>query len=377
VSAEARLANALDTSQEGVLLVGSDGRVLVANKPMREFFPSVDGDRLIGMEFSAASALATSDVVGGASLPTPAELGLGRRARSLGAAERNLKDGRWIRTVGSRTEEGGFIFFVSDITAIKEREENARRAREAAEAASAAKTRFLTNMSHELRTPLNAIIGFSEMISGEIFGTVGNPRYSEYATDITRSGRHLLDVINSVLEISRSEAGKQKFTAEEVDLRFLLRDCEKMLADQCATARIDFSLTEPDAPLLVSGEKAKLRQIFLNLLSNAVKFTERGGSVRATLSSAGGFHWVEVTDTGIGMSPTEIEVALTPFGQVDSRLERKYEGTGLGLPLAKSLVELHGGVLVVASELGRGTTVLVRFPRAETKGDGIALAAVS
>ncbi|HTT99791.1 MAG TPA: ATP-binding protein [Rhizomicrobium sp.] len=376
-SAESRLAGALDTSLEGVLLVGPDGRVLVANKPMLAFFPSVDAAKVVGMEFGEVSKIAAADVAGGAALPTPHELGLGRRSRSLGSAERHLNDGRWIRTVGSRTEDGGFIFFVSDITAIREREENSRKAQEAAEAASAAKTRFLTNMSHELRTPLNAIIGFSEIIQQQIFGAIGNARYVEYATDITRSGRHLLDVINSVLEISRSEAGKQKFVAEDVDLRYLLHDCEKMLSDQCVSRKIGFSLREPDMPLLVSGEKAKLRQIFLNLLSNAVKFTESGGAVSVALGSGGGFHWVEVSDTGIGMTAEEIQIALTPFGQVDNRLERKYEGTGLGLPLAQSLTELHGGTLTIGSEPGRGTTVLVRFPRADAQETPEPLAAVS
>jgi signal transduction histidine kinase/HAMP domain-containing protein len=364
-SAESRLSQALDTSREGVLLVGPDGRVLIANKPMREFFPSVTHDDIIGMPFQQASELAAADVIEGAALPTPAELGLGRRSRSLGSAERQLKDGRWIRTVGSRTEDGGFIFFVSDITALREREENSRRAREAAEAASAAKSRFLANMSHELRTPLNAIIGFSEILGGQIFGAIGNARYVEYATDITRSGRHLLDVINSVLEISRSEAGKQQFNAEPLDLRYLLHDCEKMLIEQCAAGQIAFTLDEPDAPLLVSGEKAKLRQIFLNLLSNAVKFTDAGGSVSVTLREDSGEIVAEIADTGIGMSHGDIAVALTPFGQVDSRLERRYDGTGLGLPLAKSLVELHGGTLEIESEPGRGTTVRVRLPAAE------------
>jgi len=376
-SAESRLAGALDTSLEGVLLVGPDGRVLVANKPMLNFFPSVNPSTVVGMSFAEISKIAAADVAGEAALPTPQELGLGRRSRSLGSAERFLNDGRWIRTVGSRTDDGGFIFFVSDISALREREENSRKARDAAEAASAAKTRFLTNMSHELRTPLNAIIGFSEIISGAIFGPVGNARYAEYATDITRSGRHLLDVINSVLEISRSEAGKQKVIAEDVDLRYLLVDCEKMLADQCTSQQIAFSLKEIDAPLLVSGEKAKLRQIFLNLLSNAVKFTERGGSVSVSMGSGGGFQWVEITDTGIGMTAEEIQIALTPFGQVDNRLERKYDGTGLGLPLAQSLTELHGGTLTIGSEPDRGTTVLVRFPRAHAEEMPEPLAAVS
>jgi signal transduction histidine kinase len=249
---------------------------------------------------------------------------------------------------------------------VKEREDNFRRAQEAAEAASAAKSRFLANISHELRTPLNAIIGFSEILSGQLFGGLGNPRYVEYASDIQRSGRHLLDIINSVLEISRSEAGKQSFTAEPVDLRFVLRDCSKMMADQYAAAQVSLTVNEPDEEMPIWGEKAKLRQIFLNLLSNAMKFTEPRGAVCISTSHAENDLMVEVADTGIGMSTEHIAIALMPFGQVDNRLERKYEGTGLGLPLAKSLVELHGGTLEIQSTLGQGTVVRVRLPDPES-----------
>src|SRR5271163_4875929 len=168
------------------------------------------------------------------------------------------------------------------------------------------------------------------MISGEIFGPVGNTRYSEYATDILRSGRHLLDIINSVLDLSRSEAGKLTLQEESVDLRYVLRDCARMLGDFCKTAGLELSSSEPPEPTFVAGEKAKLRQIFLNLLSNAVKFTEPGGRVSISIQSDAEAIVVDIRDTGIGMSADDIAVALTPFGQVDNRLARRYEGTGLG-----------------------------------------------
>jgi signal transduction histidine kinase len=160
-------------------------------------------------------------------------------------------------------------------------------------------------------------------------------------------------------------------------LRFLLRDCEKMLSERCASARIAFRLDEPDTPVLVPGERAKLRQAFLNLLSNAVKFTEAGGSVTVFLREESDSVVAEIADTGIGMTRADVEIALTPFGQVDSRLERKYDGTGLGLPLAKSLVELHGGALEIESEKGVGTTVRVRLPREGAAEMPQAAAAVS
>jgi signal transduction histidine kinase len=329
---------------------------------MGDFFPSI-GDRLaLGSDFSNAVRLAEQDLAEGEVFPRAPETGEGRKPRLFDSVEFQLRDGRWLRSAGGRTEDGCLIFFVSDFTAIKEREDNFRRAQEAAEAASAAKTRFLANISHELRTPLNAIIGFSDIISGQMFGELGNARYVDYATDIQRSGRHLLDIINSVLEISRSDAGKQLLKSEPVDLRYVLRDCSKMMAGQFATAQVSLVIDEPVGGLFVLGEKAKLRQIFLNLISNAMKFTEAGGRVSVSTRREAAAVIIEVADTGIGMTEEHIQIALTPFGQVDNRLERKYEGTGLGLPLARSLAELHGGRLEVESKPGEGTVILIRLP---------------
>jgi signal transduction histidine kinase len=294
------------------------------------------------------------------------EIGIGRNGTPGVGAERQLKDGRWVRVAGSRTRDGDFFIFLSDFTAIKEREENFRRAKLAAEAASAAKSRFLNNMSHELRTPLNAIIGFSEIISGQMFGAVANPKYVDYATDITRSGRHLLDVINSVLEISRSEQGKMELQGETVDLRYILLDCAKLVKEQCDGANLALRVSGLDGPLPVFGEKAKLRQIFLNLLSNAIKFTEAGGSVSISADASDDAVIIDIGDTGIGMSEEDLEIAMTPFAQVDSRLARRYEGAGLGLPLTKTFVDLHKGELVLESAPGVGTHARVQFARAET-----------
>jgi signal transduction histidine kinase len=292
------------------------------------------------------------------------EIGIGR-AKGAGA-ERQLKDGRWLRVTGSRTREGDFFIILSDFTGIKEREESFKRAKLAAESASAAKSRFLANMSHELRTPLNAIIGFSEIISGQMFGAIANAKYVDYATDIMRSGRHLLDVINSVLEISRSESGKMELQGEAVDLRYILLDCAKLVAEQCDGANLTLRVSGLDTALPVFGEKAKLRQIFLNLLSNAIKFTDAGGTVSICADASGDTVVVDIGDTGIGMSPEDIEIAMTPFAQVDSRLARRYEGAGLGLPLTKAFVDLHNGELVLDSAPGVGTRARVRFARAET-----------
>ena len=219
-------------------------------------------------------------------------------------------------------------------------------------------------MSHELRTPLNAIIGFSEIINGQMFGELGNARYLDYSSDILRSGRHLLDVINSVLDLSRSETGKMILDVRDVDMREILKDCAIMVGEQASEAGLEFAVRGIDAELPLKGDPAKLRQIFLNLLSNAIKFTPRGGYIWVEAKYGAAGVAVTVGDSGIGMSPEDVAVALTPFGQVDNRLERRYEGTGLGLPLTKAFIELHGGHLSFDSARGAGTRVTAIFPAA-------------
>jgi len=278
--------------------------------------------------------------------------------------------GAWYRVhyypVGSPGAQADRLaVFATDITRQKRDEIEMQQARDAAELASRSKSEFLANMSHELRTPLNAIIGFSEMIRNEVFGPAGDARYREYATDIHASGSHLLELINDILDLSKIEAGKVELYEEDVDLAQLLDNCIRLIRGRM----VDRNLTiendvEPDLPLLWADER-KLKQIVLNLMSNAVKFTDNGGTIRlgARFDRDNGFELV-VADTGIGMKPDDIGKALAPFGQVDSSLNRKYQGTGLGLPLTKSLTELHGGSLTVESAVGVGTRVTVRFPAA-------------
>jgi signal transduction histidine kinase len=198
----------------------------------------------------------------------------------------------------------------------------------------------------------------------QLFGPLGNPKYSDYAADVLRSGRHLLTVINDVLDLSKSEAGKMTLHATSLDMCEVLNDCLAMVREQCAAAGLTLDTAFGPAPLMLEGDGAKLRQIFLNLLSNAIKFTETGGRVAVAAAAEGGDILVTVTDTGIGMSPEDLEIAFRPFSQVDNRLERRYEGTGLGLPLTKALVDLHGGHLTLQSAPGRGTCARVRFVRA-------------
>jgi signal transduction histidine kinase len=353
-SAENRLADALETSREGVMLVSSDGAIVMANSTLRDFFPAIRGQLTPGVPFNTALAL----------IQTQLAAALSQDVETSGHAELELADGHWLRMTGSATSEGGSIIFLSDFTAIKEREEHLRRAKADAERANASKTRFLANMSHELRTPLNAIIGFSEIISGQFFGEIGNERYVEYSHDILRSGRHLLAVINDVLDLSKSESGRLTMDAAPLDMRHVLKDCIAMVREQCADSGHALVVPELEREIAFSGDAAKLRQIFLNLLSNAIKFTEAGGTVSLAVAELPDGIAVTVGDTGIGMDPEDVEVALQPFAQVDNRLERRYEGTGLGLPLTKALVDLHGGEMKIDSARGHGTRITVTFPRA-------------
>ncbi len=236
------------------------------------------------------------------------------------------------------------------------------RAHAESEAASRAKSEFLANMSHELRTPLNAIIGFAEVIERETFGPAG-PRYREYAGDIHGSGRHLLQVINDILDLAKVEAGQMLLHEARLDPALVMQGCVRLIKPRAAKSNVRiYTAFDPNLPVLLADE-ARLRQIGLNLLSNAVKFTKAGGrvSISTGIDGEGGIT-IAVADTGIGMTADEIRIALEPFQQVTSSLSRTNEGTGLGLPLTKTLVELHGGRLEITSAPGRGTTVTARFP---------------
>lgn len=236
------------------------------------------------------------------------------------------------------------------------------RARDEAQTANRTKSEFLANMSHELRTPLNAVIGFSEVMQAQIFGPLGDARYAEYANDIHRSGTHLLEIINDILDLAKVEAGFLELRLEDVDIRALFSACERIMRNRAATAGVSLVVRPPEEICEIVADEIRLRQILLNLLSNAIKFTPRRGSV-TLLVERGPDQTCDfkVIDTGIGMSESEIAIAMEPFRQIDNSLARRYEGTGLGLPLTRALTELHGGTFILSSEPGVGTTVTVRL----------------
>jgi signal transduction histidine kinase len=264
---------------------------------------------------------------------------------------------------GPHGEFQGYRGIASNISDFKQVEAELREAKEAAEAANRAKSEFLANMSHELRTPLNAIIGFSQMMVGEIFGKLTHPKYVEYAQDIQSSGSHLLSLINDVLDMSKIEAGRVELDESVVSLGTVVRACLAMVAWRADQG--DVNLFEPPGlvlPTIVADERI-VRQVLLNLLTNAVKFTPRGG--RVTVSGGleeSGDAVVVITDTGVGISAEALVTLFEPFQQAGARVARQHEGTGLGLTISRNLMRLHGGELLIESEIGEGTVVTARFP---------------
>ena len=263
---------------------------------------------------------------------------------------------------------GGFLVLCQDVTAQQQSEQALRVAKEQAELANRAKSGFLANTSHELRTPLNAIIGFSEILMGELFGPLNSPRYVEYSRDINESGQHLLSIINDLLDLAKVEAGHFELAEEQFLLSDMVAATSRLTQERAHQGQVRV-VAEIDPLIdLVRADQRALKQIVLNLLSNAIKFTPEGGQV--TIGSGrsrdddSGAEWIElsVTDTGIGMKDEDIPFALTPFAQLDGSFTRRFEGTGLGLPLARHLCELHGGTLAITSVLGKGTTVTMLLP---------------
>jgi signal transduction histidine kinase len=219
-------------------------------------------------------------------------------------------------------------------------------------------------MSHELRTPLNAIIGFAEVMQQRLFGPVGAERYAGYVDDIHDAGKHLLSIINDILDLSKAETGKLALQEDAVDIVSVLNQCLRLLRDRAAEEGLRVSLAAPpQQDSCLRGDERLIKQAFLNVLNNAIKFTPTGGSITVTLE-AGPENGpsVRFTDSGIGIAEADLTRVLEPFVQVESAFARKHGGTGLGLPLVKKIMELHGGRLAISSVLGAGTSVVLHFP---------------
>jgi signal transduction histidine kinase len=342
-SAQRRLVNAIEGLNEGIALVGADRRVTLTNAQLAAFFPAH-----------------TAAFVEGTVLPPATEEILAADP----PGEKQVDGGRWLRLSRSDRPDGGFVLVVSDITLLKEREALLHAAKEQAEAANRSKTEFLTNMSHELRTPLTAIIGFSEIIANQSFGPIGQPKYREFADDILHSGRHLLDVINDVLDIAKLQSGMTELRLQPVPSRNIVDAAARIVRKKAEQAGISLELLIPRDLPMIQADPLRLRQVLLNLLSNAIKFTPAGGKVSVAAEQCATGLAITVRDTGIGMAQEDIPRALQPFVQVDNSLARRHGGTGLGLPLSKLFVDLHGGEFRIDSAPGKGTSVTIVLPAA-------------
>ncbi len=262
-----------------------------------------------------------------------------------------------LATLEARAEKDALIGELEQAKSISDE------ARHRAEAANVAKSRFLAQMSHELRTPLNAILGFSEVMKSEIFGAHAVPVYKEYSADIHNSGVHLLNLINEILDLSRIEAGRYELNEEAVSLVHIVADCHHLLKLRASSRGITIhEVFEYSMPRLWADERA-IRQVVLNLLSNSIKFTPQGGEIwlKAGWTASGG-QYLSVKDTGSGISEDEIPIVLASFGQGSNSIKSAEQGAGLGLPIAKNLIDMHGGTFTLKSKLRIGTEVIVTFP---------------
>ena len=362
--AERRLADSIETMSEGFVLFDAADRLVLCNGKYKELYgesadllvPGAQFEDLLraGLERGQYPEAARRNEEWLA-----ARLAAHREAR--GSFEQELPNGRWVRIVERRTSDGGIVGVRIDITEAKWREAELRRAKDAAEAADRAKSEFLANMSHELRTPLNAIIGFSEALSLGIAGGL-SAKQQGYVCDIHRSGMHLLDLINDVLDLSRIDAGQLPLGMKTVDVNEIVSACQKLIAGRADASRVRLEVAPAACLPPIVADPLRLKQVLLNLLSNAIKFTPAAGRVELSTLHAGDGVSITIADTGIGMDAADIPLALEPFRQVDGSLSRRHEGAGLGLPLAKRLTEMHGGSLEITSVLGQGTRVVVRLP---------------
>ena len=380
-AAESRLRDGIESVSDAFVLFDKQGRMLLCNQAFQDAFgfePGMVRKGALKDELNRIAALAIK-------AEHPAA---GGRA---GAREVELYDGRWLQLVERFTSDGGSVVSAADITAIKRQEAERQKASDnlramvdqleasqeklsllarkyevamtRAEAANQAKSEFLANMSHELRTPLNAINGFSEIMAAEMFGPLGDPKYKGYAADIHKSGQHLLSLINDILDMAKIEAGKMTLHYEEVSLKEVCDDAVRLMRGKAQEAGLTLTVEAPGDLPEIEADHRGCKQVMLNLISNAIKFTPEGGSITVRLAPLGAERVrVAVTDTGIGIAADDLARLARPFEQVEGQHSKTTQGTGLGLALTKSLIEMHGGTLHMESQPGDGTTVSFDLP---------------
>ena len=387
--ANARLRDAVESISEAFVLWDKHNRLVMCNSKYQQFHGLPDDVLRPGTPYEELLAAASEPIV---------------RKRVIVAGgddhsrtyEAQIEDGRWLHVNERRTRDGGYVSVGTDISVLKESQQRlgvneqqlhqsidelrlSRRELEQqkqqlvdlaekyaleknrAEAANRAKSEFLANISHELRTPLNAVIGFSEIMQQALFGSLGHPKYQEYARDIHESGAYLLDVINDILDMSKIEAGRMSLDISNVDVAEIIDDSMKVVSKAASDRKIKLTRHGP-AKLTLEADRRALKQIFLNLLSNAVKFTRDRGTVDVHLSRSKDVAKIAIKDTGIGIPESDIVKLGRPFEQVENQFSKSHQGSGLGLAISRALVELHGGSLQIRSREGEGTTVICTLP---------------
>ena len=388
--AELRLKDAVENISEAFVLWDTQSKLVLCNSKYQQFHSLPPEVCEPGTPYEIVTKAARE--------PTVHHMVTGTRDQSSGARSMEVRfsDGRWLQINERRTKDGGFVSVGTDITALKQQEETLLQSernlmttvrdlqkerqlaeeqsqrlaeladkyaseKTRAEAANRSKSEFLANMSHELRTPLNAIIGFSEIMGQQMFGPLGAPKYGEYAQDIRKSGQFLLDVINDILDMSKIEAGKTDLEVDEVQISGVIDEVLRLIGPRAAEGRISIERQIMAVPVFRADRRA-LKQVLINVMANAVKFTPEGGIVRISAASDMKTLRIAIADTGIGIPPSDIDKLGRPFEQVENQFTKTRSGSGLGLAISKSLVELHGGALSIASEVGVGTTVTVDLP---------------
>jgi len=359
------LLRLIDVIPRMFCVTGNDGRYLLVNR-MFASFVGVPASRLMGKRPAEAHGGRLAQIL----MDGDERLLTGKTVPSSAEEEIVDRDGNPGVLLTSKAlfhaqdgEEAMVVTLFVDITERKRSERDLFAAKEQAELANRSKTEFVANMSHELRTPLNAIIGFSQVIAGEMLGPVGTAKYVGYARDILGSAEHLLGLINDILDVSKLEAGKLDLIEEVIDPAKMIADLVQLAEAKARASDIAVAIRREGVIPPLRADARKLKQIVLNLLVNAIKFSHPGGKVAILLRNIDGAIAIAVTDHGIGMDGPEVELAMTRFGQVASAWTRRHDGTGLGLPLAIALTEMHGGALSIHSTKGVGTTVTVTFPR--------------
>ncbi|MDW6025139.1 histidine kinase dimerization/phospho-acceptor domain-containing protein [Mesorhizobium sp. BAC0120] len=371
---EARIAEMraiMDTATDGVVLIKPDGMIRSISRPAEALF-GFDSKDVAGKPFTSLFAIesqrAAHDYLNGLSDHGVASV-LNDGREVIGRESQ----GRFIplfMTIGKLPSDSGYCAVMRDITQWKRAEEELTQARAQAERASSQKTEFLARVSHEIRTPLNAIIGFSELMLDGKFGPIGNDRYKDYLRDINRSGNHVLDLVNDLLDISKIEAGQQEMSYEAVSLNDTLAETVALMQPQANRERVIIRSSFASRLPEVVADLRSVRQIALNLLSNAIRYTPAGGQVIvSTAYEASGDVVMRVRDTGIGMSQPEIEQALKPFKQINALKRARGDGTGLGLPLTKAMVEANRARFIINSTPGEGTLVEITFPSTRVLAD--------